>query len=724
MATSIVERVIGSPDPYTTNYLAANLRLARSITIKSSIEAHKYNELVEQKYKIIENEYRPEEWRYFKHLSGQYHRVDVPMTMISYDNRKEIVLTLETINMHIETKRELCKYGELYDNMIKRYPEQRLLLRTLMSSNNMPPIKEIIELPEWSIVAWDNTLVEPQEINLMDQLRKRILNYSCYNMITHYQLTDDLFLGCLYVNLYNMIFTSLLGIRLRNSNTGKVHSYHMLNYFASHHGIDLVYDSLDTYQRLYLYRNLLYLDCHAAMNETFDELVELLMTRKRITIVNYVYKQENVLRKSFTSDYKYYQKLLNNENFVYDRKPFDYEMLADKERLILEKNAKEYQFNMKGIDDHMVHTSNAEINTKDLEINLRDDTNNVSYRLLDVLTDYWAATIELGYNQALVEYTDPTTGDVLELVAKDAYKLFTVALHFSLGIKIETIPDYWCWNIFKEEMPSDEELLSVVGNPIHHIKEEVIRIATETPKYRQMDTNRAFREFVENVFRFELGMWMYISSTHDLYSKTNIVEGYSYMRRKLIVSNDDENVQDFLVRIGLPDMMNFNEAEAQLALDTIIRMSTEDIMELADINRLTQEAATYVLSKFKSFTTQVLSIYNSNDIRMAGLVHPRTSLVFIDDSSVYPVETISSAFCVEIETCGEYDVDNSIGIDYASEEHNTFFVESGVDIVGMCSEKDEYVIDNSQDICITMTVTPNNEVTDEQLMNYFKHKGE
>lgn len=625
MAISIVEKVLGTTNPYTTNYLDETLRLTKSIIVKSSNEASTYNDYVRLKHKKIVDRLDKKSWRYYKHLDGEYHEVDVPMVVISRDNREEITLTKDTLDLHIETKLELCKFGAFYDEVINKYPEQELLLKSMMAFSDRIDINELINLEDWEIVCYNKNLVERQESDLIYRLQERITNYSVRAMITNYSVGNNMFMATLIPRLYNFIMLQLLGIRLANAKSSRVHSFHMLSYFSSHHGLDKYYEYMDDYQRLFLYRNLLYLDRHAGSNETFDLLVDKLFTRRRISAVNYVYHQANELRDDLATDYFYKQNLLNNANFVYDVSNFDVYDLADKEIRILANNKKEYDFNIKDIDFKMTNSLNNSVMTKDIEINLRDHTNEVKYKLLGILLDYWAVTTHWEYNNALVEFVNPVTGEDHELLAKDGFKLFCVLVHYAAGLKIKTIPDYHAWRVFKKKMPSLDFIYGKMQRNDYDVKKLLELLRVRTPMYKYIDTKRALRSFIEAVYRFELGVWIITGSTGELYNKSDINAGFEAMHQPVVCKNDDEDVSKFLERIGLEDIEEYSMLQCEDLLGIVINAASDNALELSENNRLTQEAMTAIFSKFKSYTTQILSDYHSSNRTLANLIPPSYS---------------------------------------------------------------------------------------------------
>ena len=111
-------------------------------------------------------------------------------------------------------------------------------------------------------------------------------------------------MASLFQVLYHFILTSLIAIRLTNAKTQLAHSYHVLSYLASHHGLDRHYLFMTKSQRLFLYRNLLYLDNHSGRQHVFKLLIDKIFTDKRVSVVNYRSLQRNQTNSDSYIDYR------------------------------------------------------------------------------------------------------------------------------------------------------------------------------------------------------------------------------------------------------------------------------------------------------------------------------------------------------------------------------------------------------------------------------------
>ena len=351
MAISIVEKVLNGANIYTNTYYNDTINLAKSIIVKNSIEALLYNDYIVSNYpKHTIDKVDKTTWRYYRHLMGLTHELDHPITLVSLDNGSTIPLTIDAIRIHRRTRSELLKFDKLYKSIVDKYPEQELYIKSVIVDNRYTDINEVIDLEDFSIVAYNYSLIEINEEDIVEELQDSINNYKVTRLIPYYNNSDDLFLVAQYSIFYTYLFTKLLSIRLANAKTLRAHSYHIYNYLSSHHNLDIYIKYLTKKQQLYLYRNLLYLNSHAGNNFVFNELIKNIFSERNIGVINYIYGQYNRVGKNYDVEYSFYQKLLNNKNLPFDFNNYSLEDIKRKEVKLLPGNDKEYSYHYKEID--------------------------------------------------------------------------------------------------------------------------------------------------------------------------------------------------------------------------------------------------------------------------------------------------------------------------------------------------------------------------------------
>lgn len=626
MASSIVEKILGNNSLLTNTYLDSTLMFTKSLLIVIRTEGGLYNDLLKQKYGLNVDTAKKETWRYYMHLAGKYHSVDVPIKMISWDNGKEIVLDRTSVEKHKTTRKELLKFGSFYRTIVDAYPEQELLLKSLISTSKKLTIEEIVKLRNHSIVAYDASHIEVQESNLLPRLQERINNYAITKTLPYYSIAESLYMASMYIVLYQFIYMNILNLRLANAKTSQAHSYHILSYLASHHRLDKNYPYLDIKQTLFLYRNLKYLNTYAGTNEVFYKLIDKFFTVRRVSVINYIYKQKNSISPDGSMEYRFNQKLLNDANLVFETKNYDLEEIAEKEEIVLETNKKEYEFHTEEIDFKNRNSLHAELATKDLEISIIDNGNDIKYSMLTLITDYWAQTLSLGINSYIVNFTDPIKGQRLVLDTADAFKLYTIALHRTANITLDVIPDYHAVRVLRPDRPSVEELVSKNFRKSSYLTSIIEDIHFNTPEYPFVDTPSSFNEFVFDMYRYNLGSWLYLSSLGDKDMNAQVSLAMENLHYSTLYKQDGETVTDFLRRIEFPELNTYNEEQALIVVKDLIKNVSEDLSNRLERNKFIQETLVEVLSKFKSYSTQLVSRYTATDSILTNLGFPYSTL--------------------------------------------------------------------------------------------------
>lgn len=618
MVQTVIEGILGNNKFYTENYIRDTILLVKSIVIKNHKEARLYNDYLEKKYPGYVAESNARTWRYYKHLQGLYHEKDTPIEIASVDNGLTIVLNHTEMAIHKRTKQEILKFGLYYEEIIKKYPEQELFVRSVVTDRVISDIEVILDAPEYTIVSCNKGYLEENEDDVIPDLQTRIDNYRSIWLIPYYAMANNLFLAAQYNNFYNFLVTSLLAIRLENSKTMRAHSYHIRLYLASHHYLDEQMLFLSRRQTLFLYRNLLYLNNHSGRNSTFQTLIDELFNENNISVVNYVYNQRNQLSLDYDMEYVYSQKLLNSKDLVYQKNDMSLEYIAGKERVLAPGNAKEYDFNKHHIDKKHRNSLLSSLLSKDLETILVDETDSVRYKLLDILVDYWAYFIKNGKMDFLVDITDPVTNAVHRLNTKDLFKFFTICLYKTHGQVIDVFPDYRIKRVFAPTLASDEQLWKLFFELRIPHKDYIRTIKDAIPIYSQLMTSFQFSEFVNGIYQLEMGLWLLLANYSDYETEGQFAMLIDRLHVTELYTFRDETVDEFLGRVGITDPRNY-DSETLKGYSFSILDNVFD-KRLSFLNRLKklQDALATVFFKFNSYTVQLINNYFSDSPILAG----------------------------------------------------------------------------------------------------------
>lgn len=625
MSVPILTRVLGNNSFYVESYILETINLTKSIVIKNHQEAKLYNDYLIAQYPGYNVPSDVKEWRYYQHLAGKYHSTDTTIRITSVDNGTTINLTKEALIVHKKTKAELLKFDLLYDDIVKKYPEQKLLVRSIIASPIYTDLDKITKLPDYSIVAYDKTLIEENEHDVIPSLQERINNYKHIWLIPYYQNSDNLFLASQYHILYNFLVTSILAVRLENAKTMSAHSFHIRLYLASHFNLDKYQIFLTRRQQLYLYRNLLYFANRSGQNHVFRTLINELFNEHNVSVVSYVFHQRNALDSQMRTEYVYNQQLLNSKNLEHNTIDYSLDYLSGKESKVAPSNSIELTLNREVIDSENKNSRFSKLLTKDLETILIDETDSVAQKLMDTIVDYLAFLLKYNQVNFLTEITDPVTNVTYRLGCADLFKLFTICLYAAHNVKINEFPQYRIKKVFARQMPSKDFLLKLLYKKKFRYDTDTQTLLDAIPPYRNLITSFEFTEFVTDIYKLNIGIWEMLCNTSELDDNGQLALIADSITQEDLYTFDGESVQTFLSRVGLRDPREYEKVNLQSYTFSILDSLFDK--KLSYLNRLKklQDALSQVFFKFNSYTVQLLNNYYNDDLLLAGIKDRRYS---------------------------------------------------------------------------------------------------
>ena len=198
------------------------LSLANSIVIKDHDFA-----------KAIEAELVPEpaddlrQWRYYLNISGEYHPSNEPMYVTSLDTLEEIEFTKQNLQIHKSTKRSYLQEEKYLVELNSRYPDNTLLINGIL---NPLDIDYVVNAPNYTILSYDNKLIEYQEVSLIDRLQQKINDTIDVWYNKEFTLVDKNYFLAFYRHIISSLPLFIMQIREENEFTHEVHSYYLWSY--------------------------------------------------------------------------------------------------------------------------------------------------------------------------------------------------------------------------------------------------------------------------------------------------------------------------------------------------------------------------------------------------------------------------------------------------------------------------------------------------------------
>jgi len=427
-----------SPEPNVVydEYMRSIHSLVTTMTIKSTEIIQQMNESIRYRYGAYAvDEQKPHTWRWYCHVAGEYHPLDVPIKLLSLDTYSDYILEKETIDEHPRTK-EALRYGNrLFNELLDTYPDQILYIINVINPIDK---QKAIDAVEWEIINYDKTLVEFNEITLMSELQTWLYNYIQRFHIEAYQLIEKFYSTVQYGLVISHLVPKIINLRIERIKTQEVHSFHVRQHLASHQYLDRYYRFLTHKQRMFFYRNIDYIQRHFGHYAVFKTLVRVLLLESNIPVY------QNYLR-SFQQD-ETHATLLKVDRRVFDLVK---EVHDNKNMTILECLEKQDSLAPHNpLIDKVVTEGNVQLgmlssnDIKTYETVLRSNEPFTSYSFNRIYLDYF---MYLGSKQRIttpIIFTDKVSNKTHRLPAHDLFYLFTYVSMKTMGVTLEYLPNH------------------------------------------------------------------------------------------------------------------------------------------------------------------------------------------------------------------------------------------------------------------------------------------
>jgi len=273
---------------YTT-YIQETYKLAKSFVIKLHITAVMMNLRLRETGLPIDNVIGVDDirgWRYYRHLTGEYHRSDSVLLSVlglpdlngvygiiikSLDDENYHILTKEFLVSHTTTKTELLKMEKYYNDLVTTYPMCESLIRGIL---NPIDIRTAIKAKDGVILSYNKNLIQHNEVSLINDISKAIINYVDRWVINEYVLTDELYIHKIYELVTVFSIFKIINHRLSRVGTTEASEFHIDEFFKSNLNIASLTKNLTHESRIWLYKNLKKIIKHTGKNEILRNIID------------------------------------------------------------------------------------------------------------------------------------------------------------------------------------------------------------------------------------------------------------------------------------------------------------------------------------------------------------------------------------------------------------------------------------------------------------------
>lgn len=634
-------------------YLENTRRLARTIVIKSAITAQLMNEQVKLKHGTFAvDEHSPETWRYYQHVSGEYHPTDEIMVVKSWDTTETIIFSKDNLAVHRATARAYAFGTKQFDELIARYPNQDLLILGIL----YPADKNYaITAPNYSVLAYPKDLIEDNEYGLIERIEIFTKNFMDRWYNQQYIISDDLYAASVYGVYYLSLYLAILNFRLEACKTAEVHSFHINQYLLSNGIPERTLPYLTKRQALFLYRNIKYIRTHAGKNDTLYWLVENLFTERNLPLSKYTMRHYD----TELLDTLYPTVLFKNTQIN--------SILGDTSGSVVDLNTilrKEYELaegNIQYIQDYsddilgLFETANSSvIQTKVLESATTDYTNSIYTNINKIFMSYWPYLAKLGIYQAYVGFTNSRTGERILLTAADAFLLLIYTGARALNYEVIKVPPVFCERVLRLPIPTVDDYLSVSSS----IKvSEVEYVRQQIPIVDNLVSVDAFNQFCREIQLTEFKLRKIYTNQHHHFRRAEMkaVVYRSYTDTWIDLEDTDLPYSTWLASKNI-NFEGYTQTDFAILYNEIYNAAVgADIgnsVTLADI----QEAMSTLLLNLSSYSIQIVNQINDTDI-----IDPMMPAVRVNndglDMSVLVNVPLSFARAQSIKTQQDYLID-------------------------------------------------------------------
>lgn len=659
------------------------IRLVRSVIIKFSESADQINNRLEIDQGLVIDWDDPTTWKYYMHLAGEYHSTDVMMYVISVDTLERIEFTKANLAIHRATARAYAPGTTLYKSLALEYPEQVDLITGILFPIN---INDAIVAPDGKILYYDKTYIESQEDTLIYDLQDwvDVFYLRWYNQ--QFVLIDELFHVTFLGNLYDRMVPTIMAMRLAKAKTNKAHSYHIREYLASHNHLDDFIPYLDTFQMLWLYRNIDYLQRHPGSKNTFDRLVKNILTHRGIPIINFTLEQNS---ERLLEDFKATAEMVKHD--------INFDVVQDDNAIVSTLNVLQRESTLARDNPLVQYDTENEIQqdiglsaysilpTRVYDSELIDRSVSNIRSLESVLLNEWLELATSGRYRAFIQVPNPKTGTLMTMSVKDA---FIVTMYCYLKVRDllpETIPSFIAYDAMIHKSPTFMELREM--SPKRIIPDNIITAIQDiTPPPGDYISTELFYLGCADIHRNYLKQW-------ELYSfqEHPIGRGYCeqivrmhYMNRMCKLTDAPITWNTYLRQQGF-DILDLSTVESeQLCMDTINVATGANLVKVITLGEIQRELLRLV-ARLSNYAAQFLRNVEFTKFNVIGIVQPRIGDISVKAGDTLIVPAIAIGLkAMEVYASFRYLISSNVigpAINWSYSQEDYVYINPMVDVV-------------------------------------------
>lgn len=615
-------------DSYYEAYLKNTFRFASRINIKFGQISDRINDELVIAYgtdEVLPND--KTSWKYYMNMAGEYHPRNTMMYITSLDTLETIEFTKANLVTHTATAAKYLTDDYYYRTLLFNYPEQDLLIRGIL----YPVDKQLaIDARDGTILAYDTTLVEVQEIVFVPMLQKYLFDYFDRWDVRGYYYTDSLYPAAFLGVLYTLLVSKCHNIRLSQARTPYAHSYHIREYLNSHHGVGAYYDYLTLEQKLLLYRNALWIEKHAGKGHNLKDLIEYCLTKRFMNIGEFDVRQLSTFNPDGLNDYWLHKRPLNALANVPSKDNYTVAEYGDKiqSNVIGGSSHTEYIKNNYYGDEHKVRTTQRGwYATKALETVVIDYTDSFPVKYTEVLMNEWINCIAHNKYTAYVVVTLPRTQDRITLSVKDAFIYMIYLYAKSILIDLRDIQPYIVTRVLRDPKATIVDIASMAPDDFTRKTQVATNLFNNTKGITDHTSVSSFNSFYTSVYDEHIRQWFMVSAEEDM-NHRGYVESmvhHLYAWEKVHLTEEGTLYSTWLESKHIPDTQ-YTVPELQKLATDIYQEATGYLIDDFKKLRYVHKAMVDILRRFSSYTIQIIDSVIDSNLLLVDWAVPRPAI--------------------------------------------------------------------------------------------------
>lgn len=490
--------------------------LAKTLVIKSTPAAEFVNrKLVEAGYSVSTSS--PETWKHHMNMCGEYHYTNTMMQVVSIDTQEIIDFTKANLAIHTATAKEYAYGSNFYRELESQYPDQQTLILGILNPVQMT---SILSAEEGQILYYNKSLVEAQEHDLIPRLQNHINNFFGRWLIKGFAVVEDNYIKVFLSQLYATLVPVIEAIRFSNARTFKAHSFHIRQYLANYYRLDQQFFQLTHKQRMWLYFNIDYVRNNLGSQDTFDLLVQKILTDRSVPLSTYELVQSTLEQvDDLLATPKVKEIPVNMREFRTGEQIIDLEDLLSIVYTAARDNPSVEDDEITRINNTVPYSPIGSTKTKVYRSSIVDLSESYRFKLTEVLISSWIWLASTGKFVSTIPFTHPGSGETIRLRANDAFVALLYFMLKSTGEEANIIPAIQVYDVPRNPAPTFNELrgLSTTRHITKAYIDEALANLVQPDTYISI---QAYRDFAESLFKRQKQHYYQWYGLHDFNARS------------------------------------------------------------------------------------------------------------------------------------------------------------------------------------------------------------